>query len=142
MNRTGNQLFAGSGLTLDENRRIRGSHSGNLFQYLAQRLGGTHDFFEHGRAHDLFAQRDGFVTHTIFGTFTIIDVRRGRIPSNDLSVFGKYRWFVIRYNPLLDENGKVIRWYATGTDIDDRKRAEDRMRNESVALREEIVRDL
>ena len=53
---------------------------------------------------------------------------------------GKYRWFLIRYNPLLDEGGKVIRWYATGTDIDDRKRAEDRMRNETVALREEIVR--
>ena len=34
---------------------------------------------------------------------------------------GKYRWFLIRYNPLLDESGKVIRWYATGTDIDDRK---------------------
>ena len=52
---------------------------------------------------------------------------------------GKYRWFLIQYNPLLDEGGKVIRWYATGTDIDDRKRAEDRMRNETVALREEIV---
>jgi formate hydrogenlyase transcriptional activator len=53
---------------------------------------------------------------------------------------GKYRWFLIRYNPLLDDSGKVIRWYATGMDIDDRKRAEDRMRNETVALREEIVR--
>jgi PAS domain S-box-containing protein len=53
---------------------------------------------------------------------------------------GKYRWFLIRYNPLLDENGNVIRWYATATDIDDRKRTEDRMRNETVALREEIVR--
>jgi formate hydrogenlyase transcriptional activator len=53
---------------------------------------------------------------------------------------GKYRWFLIRYNPLLDESGQVIRWYATGTDIDDRKRAEDRMVNETVALREEIVR--
>ena len=53
---------------------------------------------------------------------------------------GKYRWFLIRYNPLLDENGNVIRWYATATDIDDRKRAEDRMRNETIALREEIVR--
>src|SRR5207249_6289799 len=31
---------------------------------------------------------------------------------------GKYRWFLIRYNPLLDERGSVIRWYATGTDID------------------------
>jgi PAS domain S-box-containing protein len=35
---------------------------------------------------------------------------------------GKYRWFLIRYHPLLDEAGTVIRWYATGTDIDDRKR--------------------
>src|ERR1700688_3827954 len=39
---------------------------------------------------------------------------------------GKYRWFLIRYSPLLDENGKVVRWYATGTDIEDRKRSEDR----------------
>jgi len=54
---------------------------------------------------------------------------------------GMYRWFLIRYNPLLDESGKVIRWYATGTDIDDRKRAEDRLRNETVALREQIDRD-
>jgi formate hydrogenlyase transcriptional activator len=51
---------------------------------------------------------------------------------------GKYRWFLIRYNPLLDESGKVMRWYATGTDIDDRKRNEERTRNENVALREEI----
>jgi formate hydrogenlyase transcriptional activator len=51
---------------------------------------------------------------------------------------GKYRWFLIRYNPILDETGQVIRWYATGTDIDDRKRSEDRTRNENVALREEI----
>jgi len=53
---------------------------------------------------------------------------------------GKYRWFLMQYNPLLDEGGKVIRWYATGTDIDDRRRTEDRTRNENVALREEIVR--
>jgi formate hydrogenlyase transcriptional activator len=33
-----------------------------------------------------------------------------------------------------------VRWYATGTDIDDRKRAEERTKNENVALREEIDR--
>jgi formate hydrogenlyase transcriptional activator len=54
---------------------------------------------------------------------------------------GKYRWFLIQYNPLLDETGKVIRWYATATDIDDRRRNEDRMRNENLALREQIDRD-
>jgi formate hydrogenlyase transcriptional activator len=53
---------------------------------------------------------------------------------------GHYRWFLIRYNPFRDEHGRLVRWYATGTDIDDRKRAEDRTRNENVALREDIVR--
>jgi PAS domain S-box-containing protein len=37
---------------------------------------------------------------------------------------GKYRWFLVRYNPLLDEKGNVLRWYATGTDIQDRKQKE------------------
>ena len=53
---------------------------------------------------------------------------------------GKYRWFLIRYNPLRDEHGRILRWYATGTDIEDRKQAEQRMRNENLALREEIDR--
>jgi PAS domain S-box-containing protein len=51
---------------------------------------------------------------------------------------GNYRWFLVRYNPLRDDHGNTIRWYATGTDIDDRKRAEERMRDENVALREQI----
>jgi formate hydrogenlyase transcriptional activator len=51
---------------------------------------------------------------------------------------GAYRWFLVRYNPLLDEDGKVVRWYATATDIDDRKRSEDRTRNENIALRDEV----
>src|ERR1700719_1921919 len=51
---------------------------------------------------------------------------------------GNYRWFLVRYNPLRDDHGNIIRWYATGTDIEDRKRAEERMRNENLALREQI----
>jgi len=51
---------------------------------------------------------------------------------------GKYRWFLVRYNPLRDDHGNIIRWYATGTDIEDRKRAEERMRDENLALREQI----
>jgi PAS domain S-box-containing protein len=51
---------------------------------------------------------------------------------------GKYRWFLVRYNPLRDDQGNIIRWYATGTDIEDRKQAEERMRDENLALREEI----
>jgi PAS domain S-box-containing protein len=51
---------------------------------------------------------------------------------------GKYHWFLIRYNPFCDEQGRLVRWYATGTDIEDRKVAEQRLQNENVALREEI----
>src|SRR6185503_307455 len=37
---------------------------------------------------------------------------------------GKYRWFLIRYNPLLDPQGKIDRWYLAAFDIDDRKQTE------------------
>ncbi len=53
---------------------------------------------------------------------------------------GQYRWFLIQYKPFHDEQGRLVRWYATGTDIEDRKRAEERTKNENVALREEIDR--
>jgi formate hydrogenlyase transcriptional activator len=51
---------------------------------------------------------------------------------------GTYRWFLVRFNPLSDEQGQITRWYVALTDIEDRKRAEDRLRSENVALREEI----
>ena len=54
---------------------------------------------------------------------------------------GEYRWFLIRYNPFRNEQGQLTRWYATGTDIDDRVKAEDKTRNENLALREQIDRD-
>ena len=53
---------------------------------------------------------------------------------------GQYRWWLLQYNPLKDESGQIIRWYGTGTDIDDRKRTEERLRNENLVLREEIDR--
>jgi formate hydrogenlyase transcriptional activator len=53
---------------------------------------------------------------------------------------GEYRWQLVHYNPLTDERGQLIRWYATATDIDDRKKTEERLRNENLALREEIDR--
>ncbi len=51
---------------------------------------------------------------------------------------GKYRWFLLRWNPLRDEEGCVTHWYAAATDIEDRKQAEQRLQDENVALREEI----
>ncbi len=52
----------------------------------------------------------------------------------------KYRWFLLRLNPIRDEQGRITRWYVAGTDIEDRKQTEQRLQNENVALREEIDR--
>jgi PAS domain S-box-containing protein len=51
---------------------------------------------------------------------------------------GEYRWFLYRWNPLQDEQGHPRRWYVAATDIEDRKKAEQRLQIENVALREEI----
>src|SRR5580693_486596 len=51
---------------------------------------------------------------------------------------GRYRWFLVRCNPVLNDDGEVVRWFETATDKEDRKQAENRLRNENVALREEI----
>ena len=53
---------------------------------------------------------------------------------------GTYRWFLVRYNPLRDDQGQLIRWYLACSDIDDRRRTEDRLRNETIALREDLDR--
>jgi formate hydrogenlyase transcriptional activator len=44
------------------------------------------------------------------------------------------------YNHLRNESGKVVRWCATVTDIDDQEKTEERLRNENFVLREEIDR--
>src|SRR5260370_19895722 len=48
---------------------------------------------------------------------------------------GEYRWFLIRAVPIHDQQGTVVRWYGIGSDIDDRKRAEDRVRQDETELR-------
>ena len=48
---------------------------------------------------------------------------------------GVYRWFLIRVAPYLDDAGKIVRWYGTSTDIEDRKWAEAA----SQALSSEMV---
>ena len=41
---------------------------------------------------------------------------------------GEYRWFLFRVNPVHDESGKVVKWYGTNADIEDRRRAEEALR--------------
>ena len=53
---------------------------------------------------------------------------------------GQYRWFLVRYNPLRDAHGHIVRWYAIAMDIEDRRQTEERVRSENLALREEVDR--
>ena len=77
------------------------------------------------RVHDYFDR-----AHSIGSAFEVeMRMRKGD---------GSYRWFLGRYNPLRDDKGQITRWYAASTDIDERKRAEERLQQENVALREEI----
>jgi len=47
---------------------------------------------------------------------------------------GQYRWFLVRTVPLFDERGNILRWYGTSADIEDRKRAEEALRETQAAL--------
>src|SRR5713226_9164980 len=49
---------------------------------------------------------------------------------------GAYRWFLFRANPLRDESGKIVKWYGTNLDIEDRKRAEEELRRSESYLSE------
>jgi len=53
---------------------------------------------------------------------------------------GTYRWFLARSNPVRDDKGQIRRWYVACADIEDRKRAEEKLQQENVALREEVDR--
>src|SRR5262249_37760700 len=47
---------------------------------------------------------------------------------------GQYRWFLFRPAPVRDESGKVVAWYGTITDIEDRKRTEEELRRSETFL--------
>ncbi len=49
-------------------------------------------------------------------------------------VDGKYRWFLVRALPLYDKEGRLMKWYGTKTDIEDRKRAEEALRQLQAEL--------
>jgi transcriptional regulator with GAF, ATPase, and Fis domain len=49
---------------------------------------------------------------------------------------GQYRWSLIRNVPLRDELGNIVKWYGTSIDIEDRKQAEDALRQSQAYLSE------
>jgi PAS domain S-box-containing protein len=48
---------------------------------------------------------------------------------------GEYRWFLVRTAPLHDEQGRLVEWYGAAIDIEDRKRAEEKLKATSKQLR-------
>src|SRR6201997_4757441 len=49
---------------------------------------------------------------------------------------GVYRWFLFRATASLDDNGRVVKWYGTNTDIEERKREERDLRRSEAYLAE------
>lgn len=49
-------------------------------------------------------------------------------------VDGQYRWFLTKGVPLRDDSGRIVRWYGTNVDIDERKRAESLLGGEKRLL--------
>ncbi len=47
---------------------------------------------------------------------------------------GQYRWFLTRVNPVRDRLGHVVRWFGTNTDVDQVKRVQQALRDESNVL--------
>jgi PAS domain S-box-containing protein len=60
------------------------------------------------------------------------DEREARVRRFD----GVYRWHLFRALPLYDETGKLVKWYASAFDIEDRKRAEEALRRSEGYLAE------
>jgi PAS domain S-box-containing protein len=61
---------------------------------------------------------------------------RGELEARLRRFDGEYRWFLFRAEPLRDELGNIFKWYGSSTDIEDRKRAEDALRESEQCFRD------
>ena len=50
------------------------------------------------------------------------------------SAGGSYRWFLTRVNPLRNAEGEIVRWFGTNTDIQERREAEETLRQNQLLL--------
>src|SRR5260370_14203059 len=56
------------------------------------------------------------------------------------SADGRYRWYSVRAEPRLATDGRVLNWYGVLIDIDDRRRAEEALRESEYKLRQIVER--
>jgi PAS domain S-box-containing protein len=61
---------------------------------------------------------------------------RGELEARLRRFDGEYRWFLFRAEPLHDESGNIVKWYGSSTDIEDRKRAEEALRDSEQRFRD------
>ena len=65
-----------------------------------------------------------------------IPATRGELEARLRRFDGEYRWFLFRAEPLHDESGNIVKWYGSSTDIEDRKRAEEALRESEQRFRD------
>jgi PAS domain S-box-containing protein len=61
---------------------------------------------------------------------------RGELEARLRRFDGEYRWFLFRAEPLHDDVGNIVKWYGSSTDIEDRKRAEEALRESEQRFRD------
>jgi PAS domain S-box-containing protein len=61
---------------------------------------------------------------------------RGELEARLRRFDGEYRWFLFQAEPLHDEEGNIVKWYGSSTDIEDRKRAEGALRESEQRFRD------
>lgn len=62
-----------------------------------------------------------------------------RIESRLRAADGSYRWFLLRGVPLRGADGRIVKWFGTCTDIEDMKRAEEKLRKLTEELDRRVV---
>jgi PAS domain S-box-containing protein len=93
-------------------------HNRRWFEYTGKPEDSPHDIgWQTLHPEDVPPTRAGWLASTASGkTFEI----EHRIRRAD----GVYRWFLTRATPERDTNGAIVRWYGTGTDVDEARRAQ------------------
>ena len=86
MNGARQQFFARAGFPQNEHGGLRGCHLRHVPQDRAERRRRPHDFLKHRRAVEVFAQRQVFAAHPLFGLLALVDVCARHIPAHETSL--------------------------------------------------------